>query len=66
MLEPDPLNGRLGFSYNNEQIEMDESHYHPTFIARDIEEIRNNPETRKVLRQFQLLSGVSHVDTQSQ
>jgi len=29
---------------------MDEGHYQPTFIAKDIEEIRNNPETRKVLK----------------
>jgi hypothetical protein len=38
---------------------MDESHYHPTFIAKDIEEIRNNPEKRKVLKQFKLFTGVS-------
>ena len=63
MLEHDPLNGRLGFSYKEQQIELDESHYQPTFIAKDIEEIRNNPETRKVLKQFHLFTGVSQVDT---
>eukprot|EP00347_Sterkiella_histriomuscorum_P023962 403332781 len=65
ILEHDPVNGRLGFSYNNKEIELDESHYHPTFIAKDIEEIRNNPETRKILKQFQLFTGVSHVDTKT-
>lgn len=49
-MEHDPVNGRLGFSYKEQQIELDEAHYQPTFIAKDIEEIRNNPASRKVLK----------------
>jgi len=36
---------------------LDDSHFAPTFIASDIEEIRNNPDARKILRQFQIFSG---------
>jgi hypothetical protein len=29
---------------------MGDSHFSPMFIAKDIDELRNNPETRKALR----------------
>jgi hypothetical protein len=62
LLDHDPINGRLGFIHHDRPIELDESHYQPTFIAKDIEEIRNNPETRKVLKQFKLFTGVSQIE----
>jgi hypothetical protein len=63
MVEYDPGKGRLGFFNNDQQIVIDESHYHPMFIANDIEELRNNPEIRKVLKQFKIFTGVSQADS---
>ena len=39
------------------EIEMSEAHYQPTFIAKDIEEIRQDPNQRKILKQFKLFTG---------
>jgi len=36
---------------------MNEAHYQPTFIAKDIEEIRHDPNQRKILKQFKLFTG---------
>ena len=49
----------MDFFQKGQQIEFDNKHFEPTFIAKDIEEIRNNVEQRKVLKQFKLFTGVS-------
>jgi hypothetical protein len=34
----------MDFFQKGQQIELDKKHFEPTFIAKDIEEIRNNAE----------------------
>jgi hypothetical protein len=36
---------------------MDEQHFQPLFFANDVEDLRNNPEARKVLKQYKIFTG---------
>jgi len=59
LIQFDPQHQRLEFTQNEEKIQLDENHYMPHFFAKDIEELRNNPESRKALKTFNLFSQTS-------
>ena len=49
MMEFNPDKNRLGFYKQEEEIQLDDSHFEPLFFANDIEELRNNQNARKAL-----------------
>jgi len=58
IMEYNPDRQRLGFyRQDNQEIELDEQHFEPLFIAKDVEELRRNPEARKALRQYNIFTG---------
>ena len=57
MMEFNPNKNRLGFFHADREIEIDEGHYAPLFIAKDVEELRANPEARKVLKEYLMFTG---------
>lgn len=50
MMEFNPDKGRLGFYHKDQEIEVDDLHFAPLFFANDVEDLRRNPEARRVLR----------------
>ncbi len=40
LMEYDPSKGRVGFIHHDRPIAIDDEHYFPMFIAKDIEELR--------------------------
>lgn len=57
MMEFNPEKNRLGFYHDDREIEVDEGHYAPMFIAKDVEELRANPQARKMLKEYQMFTG---------
>jgi hypothetical protein len=46
--------GELGFFHNDKQIVVEEAHYYPIFIAKNVDELRGRPDTQKILRKFKI------------
>lgn len=63
MMEFNPDKNRLGFYKQEEEIQLDDSHFEPLFFANDIEELRNNQNARKALKQYQIFTGQNQAIT---
>ena len=57
MMEFNPQRNRVGFYHQDKEIELDEHHYAPLFFAKDVEDLRKNPDARKVLKQYNIFTG---------
>ena len=45
------------------EMEINEEHYNPSFIARDVDELRENKNTLKLLRKFRIINKVEEAKT---
>jgi len=48
-MEYNPEVNKMQFYQDGEYIQLSQHALHPTFIAKDVDELRANPETRKAL-----------------
>lgn len=39
---------------NEEVVPIDEAHFHPIFFAKDVEQLRMNPEAQRTLKKFRI------------
>ena len=46
----------MEFLRNGIKLDINEQHYEPTFIASNVDELSNNQDARKILRDRQLLT----------
>ena len=47
--------GKVDYYQNGRQLEVEEKHYYPIFLAKDAEGLREQPDTRKILRKYEHL-----------
>jgi hypothetical protein len=55
----------MEFYHKDEKVIMDTKHYHPSFLAKNVEELRNDPNTRKELKRFRIFENVDVDDSES-
>lgn len=51
------LGEKIRYYKGGEKMDINDQHYKPSFIAKDVEELRENPRTRKVLRKHNIFRG---------
>jgi len=44
----------MEFFHKDARLNINAEHYYPSFIARDVEELSQNANTRKALRQYKI------------
>ena len=44
----------MEFYHKDEKVKMNDAHYHPSFLAKDVGELRDDPNTRKELKNFRI------------
>jgi len=49
--------GHMDFFHKDGIINVNPEHYYPSFIAKDVEELRENRNTRKMLRKYRIFDG---------
>ena len=48
---------QMQFYLGSKRLDVGEKHYYPSFIAEDVEELAENPNARKALRQYKIFKG---------
>ena len=52
----------MDFYHKEQKIEMNKEHYYPSFLAKDVDELRANPNTRKALKKFKIFEAAPNFD----
>lgn len=45
-----------------EELELGEEHFHPVFFAKNVEELRDNPQAQKTLKQYKIFVSPEEVE----
>ena len=61
---------RVRYFKGNHELKINDLHYQPCFIAKDVEELRQNPHTRRALKKYKIFEGAEEeekdLETQQQ
>jgi len=48
--------GKMEFYHKDEKLDINKEHYYPSFIAKNVDELRDNRNTRKMLKKYRIFS----------
>mmetsp|Transcript_6174 Transcript_6174/g.9972 ORF Transcript_6174/g.9972 Transcript_6174/m.9972 type:complete len:195 (-) Transcript_6174:1088-1672(-) len=56
--------GNMEFYHRDEKLKINKEHYYPSFIAKNVDELRDNRNTRKMLKKYRIFSEYKEDDNE--